>query len=251
MSEVSGGQVPVQLLLVEHATLPVECHHLGPEPVRGHLLFEVLRDVGADGADSFRGLDKDRHLRRFAPELVLVLFGESCRQFVIGRFDCLLIDVQIHQARLEVQLFRRVVSNRIAEVVPAEVAVLIDFRPEGVERVSVGFVDRSPCHAEVERVRKCLAHLPTELTLLRTVCLVDHDDDVIAIVEYALRLAELEDGGDDHLPDVLGEQVGQLCSGVCAHQVGHLDRVERPRNLGVEVDAVDHHEHGRVRQSAV
>ena len=40
--------------------------------------------------------------------------------------------------------------------------------------------------------------------------LVDHGNDVVAAVELAVGLAELEDGGDDDLAGVLLEQPLQL-----------------------------------------
>ena len=117
---------------------------------------------------------------------------------------------------------------------------------ERVERVAVGAVDRRAGQPEQERVRQRLAHLAAEVALLGAVGLVDHGDDVVAVVEDARRLAELVDRRDDDLAHVLRQQPLQLLAAVGLDQVRHVGGVEGARDLGVEVDAVDHDQHGRV-----
>ena len=69
--------------------------------------------------------------------------------------------------------------------------------------------------------------------------LVDHHDDVLAVVEHAGRLAELVDSRDDHLASVGRQEplkLGPLWNG---DHVGYVGSVEGGGDLGVEVDAVD------------
>jgi hypothetical protein len=68
--------------------------------------------------------------------------------------------------------------------------------------------------------------------------LVDESYDVPPGVENAFRLAELEDGGDDDLTDVLPEEPLEVRPGLRLDEVGDVGGVERRANLGVEVDAV-------------
>ena len=76
--------------------------------------------------------------------------------------------------------------------------------------------------------------------------LVHHGDDVAAVVEDAVGLAELEDRRDDDLAHVLPQQPLQLGPAVGLDQVRRVGGVEGAGDLGVEVNAVDHDHHGRV-----
>ena len=135
------------------------------------------------------------------------------------------------QARLEVQRHRGAVADRLLEAVAAHVAALVLLGAEGVEGVAVGAVDRRAGQAEQERVRQRLAHLAAEVALLRAVRLVDHHDDVAAVVEDAVGLGELVDRRDDDLADVLRQQPLQLLAAVGLDQVGHVGGVEGAGDL--------------------
>ncbi len=71
---------------------------------------------------------------------------------------------------------------------------------------------------------------------------------LLAVVQHALGLAELEDGGDDDLARVLAQQRFQLLADLGLDQVGDVGGVEGGADLGVQVDAVDHDQHGGVAQ---
>ena len=101
-------------------------------------------------------------------------------EFLERGVDRLLVDVELRQARLEVQRQGRPVADRVLERVAGQVAALVLRRPEPHERVAVALVDRRAGQAEEERVRQRLAHLLPEVALLRAVRLVDHHDDVVA-----------------------------------------------------------------------
>ena len=153
--------------------------------------------------DALRRLHQHGHLRGGLGELVLVEVGEAAGQLLERLVDRLLVDVQLEQARLEVERHRGAVADRLLEAVAAHVAGRVLLGAEGVEGVAVGAVDRRAGQAEQERVRQRLAHLAAEVALLRAVGLVDHRDDVAAVVQDAVGLAELEDRRDDDLPHVL------------------------------------------------
>ena len=77
------------------------------------------------------------------------------------------MDVQLGQARLEVQRLRRAVADRLFEAVAARVAVLLLLGAEGEEGVAVGPVDRGPGQAEQDpEVGKALEEAPREDVLL-------------------------------------------------------------------------------------
>ena len=137
-----------------------------------------------------------------------VILSASVRSLLGGELlergvDRLLVDVDLRQARLEVQRQGRAVADGVVEGVARQVAALVLRRPEPHEGVAVALVDRRAGQAEQERVRQRLAHLLPVVALLRAVRLVDHRDDVVAVVEHARRLAELVDRGDDDLPRAL------------------------------------------------
>ena len=196
-------------------------------------------------------LHEHRHLRGGLGELVPVEVAEAAGELLERLVDRLLVDVQLEQPRLEVERHRGAVADRVLEAVAAHVAGLVLLGAEGVEGVAVGAVDRRAGEAEQERVRQRLAHLAAEVALLRAVRLVDHRDDVAAVVEDAVGLAELEDRGDDDLAHVLRQQPLQLAAAVGLDEVRHVGGVEGARDLAVEVDPVDHDQHGRILERRV
>ena len=146
---------------------------------------------------------------------------------------------------------RGLVADGLLERVAAHVALLVLVGAEGPEGVPVGPVDGRAGEAEQERVRQRLAHLAAEVAFLRAVRLVHHHDDVRPLVQLAARLAELVDGGDEHLAHVLPEQRLQLLPRGHADHVRHVGGVERGGDLRVEVDAVHHDDHRGVAQLRV
>ena len=74
---------------------------------------------------------------------------------------------------------------------------------------------------------------------------------LLALVENAAGLAEFVDCGDDDLPHVLRQQPLQLGTSVGLDEIGYVGSVKGCRDLGVEVDAVDHDDHGRILECRV
>ena len=142
-------------------------------------------DVGADLLDALRGLHQHCHLRRGLGELVPVEIAEVPGEFLKGLVDRFLVDVQFQQARLEMQRHRGAVADRLLEAVAAHVARFVLLGAKGVEGVAVGAVDRRARQAEQEGVGQRLAHLAAQVALLRAMGLVDHGDDVAAVIEDA------------------------------------------------------------------
>src|SRR5690606_38602154 len=160
-------------------------------------------------------------------------------QFPVRLVDSLFVDVKIQQPGLEVQWKSRSVPHRVLEAVTAQIATLVLIGSERVERVAVSSVDRRPCQAKQECVGQGGAHLAPQVTFLSPMRLVDQGDDVAPIVQHALGLPELEDGGVDDLPNVLRQQPLQGDTGLRLHQVWAITSEERARNLRVEIDPVD------------
>ena len=105
-----------------------------------------------------------------------------------------------------------------------------------------------PGEPEQKRVRQRLAHLPAEIAFLRTMRLVNHCDDVAAVVQNAAGFGKLEDGGDDDLPRVLRQQALQLGPAVGFHEIRRVGSVEGARDLRVEVHAIDDDHDGGILQ---
>ncbi len=67
-------------------------------------------------------------------------------------------------------------------------------------------------------------------------------------VENTVRLAELEDGGDDDLADILPQQLLQLLAGFGLFQIRDVGGSKCAGDLGIEVNTVHHDQHGRILQ---
>ena len=81
--------------------------------------------------------------------------------------------------------------------------------------------------------------------------LVHQRDDVAAGVQRTAGLSELEDRRDDDLAHALRQQFPQLLAAVGLLQVGDVGTGKGAGDLGVQVDAVHHDQHGRVLQPGV
>ena len=91
-----------------------------------------------------------------------------------------------------------------------------------MERVFVGPVDRRTGKTEEEGVRQSEAHLLAEVALLGAVSFVDHDDDVLAVVDRLRDLAEFEDSSDEDLSHVLPEEGFKFLLATGACEVGDI-----------------------------
>ena len=187
------------------------------------------------------GLDLD------APgELRLVLFAEILGHLVKGRVYDLLVDVELDGNGFKMERQRGVVADGVGERVAAHIAGLVLFGTEGVECVLIGSVDGRAGQAEEEGVRQGEAHFLAEVALLGAVRLINHKDDVLALVERPRDLAEFEDGGDENLSHVLLEEGFKLLFAAGACEVGDVGRVEGARDLGLQINAVVHDDDGWV-----
>ena len=205
----------------------------------------MLGDVFAYLVDAVGGLHDGLDLD--APgKFRLVLFAEVSGHFVKGGVHDLLVDVELDGNSFKMERQCGVVADGVGEGIAAHVAGLVLFGTEGVERVLVGSVDGRAGQAEEESVWQGESHLLAEVALLGAVRLVDHEDDVLTVVECPRNLAEFEDGGDEDLSHVLLEEGLKLLLAAGACEVGDIGCVEGPRNLGLEVDSVIHDDDGRV-----
>ena len=180
-----------------------------------------------------------------------VQIGETAGQIRIGFVDGFLVDVQFHQARLEVQRQGGAVADRLFEAVAAHVAARVFLGAEGIEGVAVTPVDGRAGQAKQEGVRQGGAHLHPQVAFLGAVGFVHQGDDVLAVVQHAVGLAKFEDGGDDDLAGVLPQQGFEFVAAFGLDQVGDVGGIEGGADLGVQVDAVHHDQHGRVVQGSL
>lgn len=91
-----------------------------------------------------------------------------------------------------------------------------------MKRVLVGPVDRRAGKTEEEGVRQSESHLLAEVALLGAVSFVDHENDVLAVVERLRDLAEFEDSGDEDLSHVLPEEGFKLLLTAGACEIGDI-----------------------------
>ena len=91
------------------------------------------------------------------------------------------------------------VTQGILKRVTAHIASFVLGGSECPKGVVLRLVDRCACQPKEESVGKGGTHTLSEVTLLGTVCLVDHHDDIVAAVDVGLGVFELEDGGDDDI----------------------------------------------------
>ena len=226
----------------------IEGHHHPLEAIGGNGFLVVLGDVRADALNTLGSLYQHGHAAGVLSELVPVKVRQFAGEGGIGLVDSGLVDVQVHQAGLEVELEGGAISDRLLEAVAAHVAARVLLCTEGVIGVAIDPVDGSAGEAKQKGIGKSAAHLHAETSLLGAVRFVDEHDDVVAIVEHPFCFPEAEDGGDDDLAGVLLEQTHQIGAGFALHQVGHIAGMEGATDLGIEVDAVDHDHHGGVAE---
>ena len=189
--------------LVEHAAFAVEDHHLALKPFGSTLVWKCLTMWFTTARTRSGFLTSTAilaaRLARSSRSCSLRFAGD----LLVGFVDGGLVDLQLHLRRLEMQRQRGLVADGFLERVAAHVALLVLVRAEGPEGVPVGAVDGRAGEAEQERIRQRLAHLAAEVAFLRAMRLVHHHDDVRALVQLAAGLAELVDGGDEHLAHIL------------------------------------------------
>ncbi len=140
------------------------------------------------------------------------------------------------------------VPDGILEGIAVEIPLFVLIRPKSSKSVSVGPVDRSAGQAEKKGVGKGFPHLAAEIAFLGAVGFVYHSDNIGPFVQSPSRLAELVNGGDEDLADILGEQILQFLPCGNTHHVGHIVRVEGCGDLSIEIDAVHHDDHRGISQ---
>jgi hypothetical protein len=80
---------------------------------------------------------------------------------------------------------------------------------------------------------------------------IHQHDDIFIRTQQAIGLAKFENGGDDDFARALFEQGFEFGAAFGFDQVGDVGGVEGGADLGVEVDAVNDDEHGRVAQGGL
>ena len=97
---------------------------------------------------------KNADIRADFVQLVRLFSGQVRRLFegLHGRIDGILVQVDVHQAWLEVQRQRGFITDGIVERVARHVATFVFLFSKGPERVLVRLVDGRPRESEEERV---------------------------------------------------------------------------------------------------
>ena len=68
--------------------------------------------------------------------------------------------------------------------------------------------------------------------------LIDHEDDVVTVIERLRNLGKFKDLGDDNLAGIRLQQPRQLRAGICRDQIRHVCHGECTENLSAQVNAV-------------
>ena len=191
-------------------------HHLGLEAVRLDLLPKMFGNIEGDGFDTPSRL-RDAFLVCVAAAnlraRLLGLLAEEGLEEEVERLRAL--DVQLGKARLVVDGDGGAVVYRLRD------GVRVDEAPEDTHRRAPEvLVDRCAGEANERRLRHGRTHLRSEAAILCAVRLVDHDDDVVGVVEVAERarrgvehVLEFLDGRHDCAAVVRAEQLTEasLC----------------------------------------
>ena len=133
---------------------------------------------------------------------------------------------------------RGFIVHRVSKRIAAHIAGAVFCGTKGGKRVLIQLVDGCAGQTKEERVRQRLAHAHTEITLLRAMGLIDHEDDIIAIVERLGDLGKFKYLSDDDLAGIRLQQPRQLRAGICWNQIRHVRHGECTENLPAQVNAV-------------
>src|SRR2546422_9659235 len=103
----------IERFLVQDAALSVIRDHHRPETAWCNLLFKMTRDVDAHLRHSIRSLNQNAEFGGGLGHLVSLEVIEAAGQLMERLVDGLAIKVELDQPRLEVELFRGAVSDRL------------------------------------------------------------------------------------------------------------------------------------------
>ena len=183
-----------------------------------------------------------------AGKLILFLPAQPC---LIGHcLKCpvqfIFVDMQLHGNRLKMQRQRRTVPDGVGERVPAHIAGAVLLRAEGQKGIFVHPVNRRTGKAKEKRVGKGHAHLLTQVSLLRPMGLVHHDDDVVTGIQLSIDLTKFENCCNQNLPHISAEESGEFLLGGRAGQIGNVGGVKGRRDLCLQINAVIHNHNRRI-----
>ena len=238
------SQHRVEFLLVGHTAGAVIHHHLAFQSCRTDILSVVLDDMVADLVDAFGRGEEGLHLSALR-QLVFLVFRQLvlCGHLVESLLQTLLVEVHLHRHLAEVQLQRGAVVNRVLKGVLRHIAALVLVGTKAFEGILVAFVDGGAGQSEEESIGQRSTHTFSQVFLLRAVRLVNQHDNVLADIQRLLHLSKKEDGSDENLTLVGGEEVAQLFAGVGEVNVLYFRAGEVARYLVAQVDAVVHNSH--------
>ena len=113
------------------------------------------------------------------------------------------VNAEVNWHRFKVQRKCCMVTDRIREGILTHVSAAILGSTKSCKGILIQTVDRSTGQSEEECIRQSRSHLNSKITLLGSMALIDHDDNIIALTELTGNFLETENGRNDYLADVL------------------------------------------------
>ena len=135
-------------------------------------------------------------------------------QIGVGFVNGLFIHPQFDQTGFKTQGQGGLVADGFLKRVTAQVAFFILFSAKRKEGVAIALIDGGTGHAKQKRIGQRFAHFPAQVAFLGAVSFIHQGNDVVAVVQNAVRFAKLVDGGDDDLAHVLSQQGSQFFTAV-------------------------------------
>ena len=109
----------------------------------------------------------------------------------------------------------------------------------------VQLVNWSTSESKEECIRESHTHLFSKATLLGTMSLIAHEDNIAAIREFLANISKFEDSGNEDFSLVLFKEVNKRFFAIGPGQVGNIHIVKVGRDLGLKIQTVIYNDHRR------
>ena len=138
----------------------------------------MLHNVFANGAHTSRRLDKYRPPGSPFCQIISVFTLQRIREIGIGLVNSSAVNTQSDVHSFKMERKRCPVPYWILERVPVHVALLVLFRTECQESISISLIDRRTSEAKQEDVGQSMAHLAVKVAFLGAMSFIHHNDNI-------------------------------------------------------------------------
>ena len=192
----------IKLSLILDTARSVIYNNLSLISIRSDLFSEVLCNVCAHLMDTGIVIHDRLHIHALGKLCSIGIRHVLC-QYVKFAVHGITVHAEIDWHRLKVQRKCCMVTDRIREGILTHVSAAILGSTKSCKGILIQTVDRSTGQSEEECIRQSCSHLNSKITLLGSMALIDHDDNIIALTELTGNFLKTENGRNDYLADVL------------------------------------------------